>query len=186
MNLILSAAAFAAKAHDGQRRKWMNTPYILHPARVAGRMSIHPIVLNTEPFLGESYVAGMWLHDVVEDTKTTFDELTESGFNDIIVGICRDLYNPSKNFPGEPREIRKEMDREHLRGLDRPAQIGKLLDRIDNVRETWRAPMDFVELYCHESQLLAATIGSADLELRDELLAAIEETKNLAQILGEK
>jgi (p)ppGpp synthase/HD superfamily hydrolase len=39
MNLILKAAAFARQAHDGQRRKYNDRPYIQHPARVAGRVA---------------------------------------------------------------------------------------------------------------------------------------------------
>lgn len=69
MNLILKAAAFARQAHADQRRKYNDRPYIQHPARVAGRVAAHPQVT-------EAMVAAAFLHDVVEDTPHTLDEVS--------------------------------------------------------------------------------------------------------------
>ena len=69
MHIILKAAAFARRAHAGQRRKYNDRPYIVHPARVAGRVAAHPQATET-------MVAAAFLHDVVEDTPHALDEVS--------------------------------------------------------------------------------------------------------------
>ena len=56
---VQSAADHASGAHKGPYRKDRRTPYIVHPARVAGYVSM----------FGGSHVAivSAWLHDVYED-----------------------------------------------------------------------------------------------------------------------
>lgn len=72
MPTLEDAIALAASAHAGQRDK-MGEPYILHPIRVMLR-------LKTED---ERTVA--ILHDVVEDTHVTLDELRRLGYSEEIV-----------------------------------------------------------------------------------------------------
>ena len=59
---------FAARAHAGQLRKSSETPYFEHVAAVA-------LVLDRMGFPEDVVIAGL-LHDVVEDTVTTFEEIT--------------------------------------------------------------------------------------------------------------
>jgi len=166
MNIILLAAQFAAKAHKGQTRKYNGRPYISHPARVAGRVAVHPLAT-------EDMVAAAFLHDVVEDTNATlFDDL--ACFAPKIKALIEELTNPSKGMKA-PRQERKRIDREHIAGASREAKIIKLLDRIDNLAEMSVAPDDFKKMYADESRLLAEAIGDADLDLRDELLALVEK-----------
>ena len=68
LNPILRAAQFARQAHEGQRRKCNDRPYIEHPARVAARVTILPGAT-------EAMVVAAWLHDVVEDTTVELDEI---------------------------------------------------------------------------------------------------------------
>ena len=69
MSLLEKAISIAVEAHRGQKDKF-DRPYILHPLSVMGRV-------DTEP---EKIVAV--LHDVVEDTKVTFEDLKREGFPD--------------------------------------------------------------------------------------------------------
>src|SRR4026209_2917785 len=69
MSLLEKAISIAVEAHRGQKDKF-DRPYILHPLGVMGRV-------DTEP---EKIVAV--LHDVVEDTKVTFEDLKREGFPD--------------------------------------------------------------------------------------------------------
>lgn len=72
MNLIEKALIFAAKAHDNQYRKGTKIPYITHPVAVG-------MLLHNEQCSDEVIAAGI-LHDTIEDTNTTLDELvTEFG-----------------------------------------------------------------------------------------------------------
>lgn len=75
MNLVAIAAQFASRAHSGQHRRDGITPYINHPAAVADRLK------------GESEVviATAWLHDVLEDTDATADEMRAAGIPDSVV-----------------------------------------------------------------------------------------------------
>ncbi len=165
MNIILKAAAFARQAHDGQRRKYNDRPYIVHPARVAGRVAAHPQATET-------MVAAAFLHDVVEDTPHILGDI-EGEFGTEVARLVEELTNPSKGSTA-PRHERKRQDREHLTRVNDEAKIIKLLDRIDNLQEIAEAPGDFLRKYCEESRLLAEVIGDADLDLKADLLDSIE------------
>jgi hypothetical protein len=65
--LVDAARRVAERAHQGQVDK-AGAPYIGHPARVAARLS------------DDMARAVAWLHDVVEDTDVTLDELSALGF----------------------------------------------------------------------------------------------------------
>lgn len=72
MELVTRAAIFAARAHNGMRRKTSSNPYILHPmeaASIVGTM--------TE---SQELIAAALLHDVVEDAGITLEEV-EAGRN---------------------------------------------------------------------------------------------------------
>ena len=59
MELVSEAISFAAKAHDGMRRKTGNAPYILHPMEAA-------VIVGTMTD-DQNVIAAAALHDVVED-----------------------------------------------------------------------------------------------------------------------
>lgn len=70
MNLIEVATALAIKAHEGQFRKEARTPYVVHPIAVA-------LILSRHGFDDHVVSAGL-LHDVLEDTSVTYDELVSA------------------------------------------------------------------------------------------------------------
>lgn len=69
MNLINQAIIFATLAHEGQYRKSTKIPYISHPYAVG-------MLLQNEG-CSEAVIAAGLLHDTLEDTETTFEELVE-------------------------------------------------------------------------------------------------------------
>ena len=73
-NLIVRAFVFAEQAHRTQRRK-NGDPYIGHPVAVA--------CIATELKLDEEAICAALLHDTVEDTDATFEELCEVFNRDI-------------------------------------------------------------------------------------------------------
>ncbi len=77
MATIETALQIAAKAHDGQKDK-EGLPYILHPLRVMSRVE------------GEEAMTVAVLHDVIEDTAVTADELRQAGFSEALVAamVC--------------------------------------------------------------------------------------------------
>ena len=72
MSLIEKAIAIAVEAHKGQEDK-AGDPYILHPLRVMFRMETK-----------EEMIAAV-LHDVLEDTPITPDQLKEMGFSETVL-----------------------------------------------------------------------------------------------------
>lgn len=72
MSLLERAIALAAKAHEGQLDK-AGAPYILHALRVMLKMETN-----------EEMTAAV-LHDVVEDTDVTLDDLRHEGFGEVVL-----------------------------------------------------------------------------------------------------
>jgi (p)ppGpp synthase/HD superfamily hydrolase len=79
------ARAIARQAHAGQTDK-AGVPYIEHPAHVAAHVQ------------GDTAKAAAWLHDVVEDTPLTFDDLRATGIEDDVIGALR-LLTHDKSVP---------------------------------------------------------------------------------------
>ena len=90
------AKNFAIDAHDGQRRKSdKSKPMIIHPINVAN-------ILNEYGF-DENVVAAGYLHDTVEDTKVTLDDLKNS-FGEDIASLVEGASEPDKSLSWEERK----------------------------------------------------------------------------------
>ncbi|MCR5628148.1 helix-turn-helix domain-containing protein [Eubacterium sp.] len=68
MSDTLKAVDYAVEAHEGQRRKKSDTPYIYHPLN----MACHALSMGIKE---DEVIAAILLHDVVEDCNRTVDEL---------------------------------------------------------------------------------------------------------------
>lgn len=159
--MIFKALMFAKAAHTGQKRKYTNTEYILHPIRVASALMQYPEVTET-------MIVAALLHDVVEDTSFTLGQIRDL-FGDGVATLVDELTNKSKNID-LPRNERKKMDRERLATCSKQAKVIKLLDRIDNINEMGGAEHDFKVKYSYESKLLAETIGCVEEDLKNILI----------------
>ena len=74
------AARIATEAHKGQTRWDKTIPYITHPAAVARAL--------IEAGYSELYVSAAWLHDVIEDTDITAQDLRDKGVDpDVIEAV---------------------------------------------------------------------------------------------------
>ncbi len=128
MTLILKAAQAAAEAHRGQARTGQpQTPYIVHPARVAGLAACLPDT-------SEELVAAAFLHDVVEDTALTVDDLLRDFPEQVVQYVLALTETPPT--PGMSRTERKRHDRERLLAAPRGVQQVKLCDIFDNLRDS--------------------------------------------------
>lgn len=163
MNPIIEAARYAEEMHRGQERKYHvpPVPYFTHVSRVAQMVMLHR--QSTEEMVVAAY-----LHDVVEDTAAPIQNV-ETRFGVVVATFVEWLTNPSKGSSA-PRAERKKQDREHLARAPDEVKIIKLLDRIDNLRDLERAPVDFKKKYAEESILLTETIGHVDPDLDAELI----------------
>jgi guanosine-3',5'-bis(diphosphate) 3'-pyrophosphohydrolase len=127
---ILSAAAFAAEKHATQKRKGAaGEPYVNHVIEVAQLVSTE----LSEP--DANVVAAALLHDTIEDTGVTKEELVER-FGADIAGLVAELTD-DKSLP---KAVRKRLQIEHAPMLSVRAQTIKLADKISNLRSVLSSP----------------------------------------------
>lgn len=127
---LLEAASFSAKKHRYQKRKGNDAePYINHPLEVANLLAT---VGKVEDF--EILMAAI-LHDTVEDTETTAQELTEL-FGENVCSMVLEVTD-DKSLP---KERRKELQIEHAPHLSVGAKQIKLCDKISNVTDVLNNP----------------------------------------------
>ncbi len=115
MSTLERAIALAAHSHSGQFDK-AGAPYILHPLRVM-------LAMGSEPERGQHRIAAV-LHDVVEDTPLTFDDLRREGFSDAVLSAIQALTKTN----GEGR-----ISAAHRAAADPIARMVKWADVSDNM-----------------------------------------------------
>ena len=132
--LVLKAFEFANEAHKGVRRR-SGEPYILHPIAVA------KIVVD-EIGLGCKSICAALLHDVVEDTEFTVEDIQRlfgdkiASLVDGLTKIKTALDNDNKNKNSSSQSLQAENFRRILITLNDDVRIVliKLADRLHNVR----------------------------------------------------
>jgi len=128
--LIIKALNFAAQKHRNQRRKdQAASPYINHPIDVAN------ILWNEAGVTNELVITAAILHDTVEDTQTTFEEL-EYYFGEKI----RDIVAEVTDDKLLPKDKRKQLQIDHSSQLSQNAKLVKLADKISNLRDVMASP----------------------------------------------
>lgn len=119
---VLHAAFFASEKHRDQRRKnAARTPYINHPLEVAHLMALAGV---TDV---DVLCAGL-LHDTVEDTCTTFDEIATE-FGTRVAELVREVTD-DKSLP---KVERKKLQIEHAAHVSEGAKLIKLADKLSNL-----------------------------------------------------
>ena len=135
---INMALSFAIEKHKDQYRK-DGTPYISHPIIVSELIEEY---FYDHPNIDELKIAG-YLHDTLEDTDTTIDEIKEY-FGDYVAKLVFDLTNNKamvKKFGKTDYLCYK------LVNLDEDALNIKLCDRLANILDLSSAPIIFEEKY---------------------------------------
>ncbi len=145
--LVDAAYLFANNAHGDQKRKYTGEPYITHPVAVA------QLVANITDDC--NLICAALLHDVIEDTDVTYDELMklEHGFGFPIVDLVMDLTDVSHAGDGN-RATRKKIDREHTEQAAVGAKTVKLADLIHNSVSILEHDKRFAKVYMEEKRLL--------------------------------
>ncbi|MEY4238390.1 MAG: hypothetical protein RL339_991 [Pseudomonadota bacterium] len=128
--LVIAAAAFAAERHRHQRRKdAAASPYINHPLALAD-------ILVREGGVADAVViAAALLHDTVEDTETTLEELAER-FGPQVAGIVAEVTD-DKDLP---KAERKAQQVAKAAGKSLGAKLVKLADKTANLRDLANSP----------------------------------------------
>lgn len=130
MNRLLSAIAFAAHKHRDQRRKdQAASPYINHPISLAN------VLANEAGIDDERVLIAAILHDTIEDTETTEQELVRE-FGKEIADIVMEVTDDKLLAKAE----RKRLQIEHASTISRRAKLVKLADKISNLRDIANSP----------------------------------------------
>ena len=132
ISLMDRAIIFATRAHSGTYRKGTKIPYIVHPIEAASIVA----TMTDDPDM----IAAAVLHDVVEDTDATVEEI-RFFFNEHIAKLVEaESENKRKDLP--PQEtwmVRKMETLTFLREeADREAKILALADKLSNMRAVHR------------------------------------------------
>lgn len=161
------ARRYASKAHAdaGQRRKYTDEPYIVHPAAVA------ELVRSVSD--DEQMLAAAWLHDTVEDTTSTGGDL-HSHFGERVAALVAELTN-SGDRPGQNRTARKVAHFEHTARASPAAQTIKLADIIDNTRAIIDFDPHFARIYLVEKRLQIALLSGGDRQLFNQASQIVEQ-----------
>lgn len=158
MNEIVERARiYATQAHAriDQRRKYSNQPYEEHLRKV--------VELVAEVTDDPHQVAAAWLHDTVEDTAATLQDI-ERLFGADIAQLVADLTDVSLPSDGN-RARRKAIDREHLAQASPKAKTVKLADLIDNCRDICRHDPRFGLVFTAEMEALLRVLETGNRTL---------------------
>ncbi|MFP1630225.1 HD domain-containing protein [Zhengella sp. ZM62] len=128
--MIADATLFAARAHAGQVREDSGEPYINHLAEVAAFLSA------LEPFDPE-LVTAAWLHDVVEETAFTLDDIRML-FGVEVAELVGDVTDP----PDLKGKARRDRQVTHTRESGPRVKLLKLADKTSNVEELIGLPAE--------------------------------------------
>lgn len=151
------AQRYASKAHAAadQRRKYTDEPYIVHPAAV--------VELVRSVSDDEEMLAAAWLHDTVEDTSSTLEDI-RTHFGERVMSLVEMLTNQGA-VAGQNRIARKLAHFRHTQQASADAQTIKLADIIDNTRSIIHFDPHFARVYLIEKrvQIRLLTAGHAAL-----------------------
>jgi guanosine-3',5'-bis(diphosphate) 3'-pyrophosphohydrolase len=160
--MIIAAASFAADKHRDQRRKDVDaTPYINHPLAVA-RILTEGGVEDVEVLM-----AGI-LHDTIEDTDTTADELTEH-FGERVCGLVLEVTDDKSLDKLERKRL--QVVKAATKSAD--ARMIKIADKIANLRDFKSPPLGWSEArigaYIQFSEMVARGCAGAN-DVLDQLI----------------
>jgi GTP diphosphokinase / guanosine-3',5'-bis(diphosphate) 3'-diphosphatase len=118
--------AFSSRKHSQQKRKDADaSPYINHPIALVSILAVEAGISDRDT------LCAALLHDTIEDTKTSFEELVEA-FGVAVASLVQEVTD-DKKLPKAERKLRQV---EHAAHLSAKAQLVKIADIIANLRDT--------------------------------------------------
>lgn len=159
---------FAAERHHAQKEPGHELPYLVHVVSVAAEViAALPTTMLADPDLA---VTCALLHDTVEDTQTTLDEITAKFGAAVAAGVAALTKNTT--LP-KPEQMADSLRR--IREQPREVAVVKLADRITNLS---KPPHYWAKEKCAgyriEAIAIADALGYANASLDARLRARIE------------
>lgn len=121
---IQKAIVFAALAHEGQYRKGTNIPYIVHPMEV--------MQILTANGCNETVILAGILHDTLEDTQTTPEDILHNFGQDVLDLVLGETEDKSKSW-----QERKQTTIDQLADASQEIQLVCCADKLSNIRDIY-------------------------------------------------
>lgn len=130
MGAFVKAVAFAADKHRNQRRKDAEaSPYINHPIALAN------VLANEGGVADVTVLCAAVLHDTIEDTETTSEEL-QAIFGPKVAAAVMEVTDDKS----VEKSLRKQKQVEHAPHISTEGKLVKLADKISNLRDILASP----------------------------------------------
>lgn len=175
-DILEKVKSFADRSHGEQKRKYSGERYIVHPVRV---MEMCREYTHSLPVL-----AAALLHDVLEDTEVTKEEMLrflntamdrdEAVKTTELVEELTDVYT-TLNYPRLNRRKRRQKEAERLSVASKEAQTVKYADLIDNSIDITRNDRDFAPVFLSESKNLLEKMNKGNPELYKRAVETVKE-----------
>ena len=171
---IHQAIIFATKAHEGQVRKGTDIPYIVHPMEV--------MQILTENDCDETVILAGILHDTLEDTPTTSEDICRYFGQEVLDLVQNESEDKSKTW-----QERKQATIDHLANASKEVQLVCCADKLSNIKsiyadkqvlgdavfDRFNAPKDKVQWYYQSvAQALAKVDG---YKMKKDLVAYVDK-----------
>lgn len=167
-DIIIRAGNTANVLHKGQTRKYTGEPYVMHCYEVG--MTVATVCKDPE------VVAAALLHDTLEDTSMTVEEL-ERFFGPRVARLVDQVTDRSKPEDGN-RATRKEIDWAWLAKAEPDAQTIKLADLISNTKSIVDHDEEFARVYMAEKAALLEVLIHGDPRLYRMAARIVKEYKD--------
>ena len=172
---IMEAYEYAKVKHEGQTRK-DGTPYINHPVQVSKMVKKY---FGDDPRI-EDYVIAAYLHDTVEDTDVTIEEI-KSLFGDFVAHLVSGVTSDKK--------LQHEMGKTEylcykMLNMDDTVLNLKLCDRLSNIIDLVNAPENFQTKYISETITILdyvqsnREVNNIQKNIIDEIILTINNLEN--------
>jgi (p)ppGpp synthase/HD superfamily hydrolase len=167
--MVLDALLFATEQHDGQVRRGTDLPYITHPIAVSYIVA----QFKRSRHLPELVIAAI-LHDVLEDTETSFADLA-ARFTPLVASLVHELTSDAAEIA---RVGKLEYLKSKMVGMSSYALVIKLADRLHNIsdRPTPKMVGDTLEILAHIQKARRLTVTQQHLVER--IILACDNTGN--------
>jgi guanosine-3',5'-bis(diphosphate) 3'-pyrophosphohydrolase len=176
---IFAALKFAAEKHKGQHRKGKDAaPYINHPIEVAEILARVGGISDTD------ILVAAILHDTLEDTHTTADEL-RTIFGDNVMSMVKECTDDKEL----PKTERKRLQIEHAKDKSAAARQIKIADKISNMASMGSAPPvgwphERILQYIAWSEKVVQELSGVNQRLEDFYSRVLEQTQK--QVSGKQ
>jgi len=175
LNNIDKVKNIAIRLHGEQKRKYSGDPYYTHLFRVSD---------TVKEYGGDEYmIMAALLHDVLEDTPTTDEELILELENIVDPQAARNIVNlvveltdvyTKENFPELNRRARKELEAQRLGEVSSRAQTIKYADLLDNGEDIMKNDPSFGRVYLKEKAQILKYMNQGDPILYSKCIDTIK------------